>query len=81
MLGENEYLVGDSFTVADLTAASLFYPLVLPPEGPLPADQKPAKGMERFRKPLEERRGFKWVAETFRRHRKPAEPIAAEGMR
>jgi glutathione S-transferase len=76
-LGEGEYLVGDSFTVADLTAASLFYPLVLPPEGPLPADQKPARGMERFRKPLEERRGFKWVAEMFRRHRKPAKQAAA----
>lgn len=76
-LGEGEYLVGDSFTVADLTAASLFYPLVLPPEGPLPADQKPARGMERFRKPLEERRGFKWVAEMFHRHRKPAKQAAA----
>ena len=32
-LGSNEYLVGDSFSVADLTAASLFYPLVLPDRG------------------------------------------------
>ena len=76
-LGAGEYLVGDSFTVADLTAASLFYPLVLPPEGPLPADQEPARGMERFRKPLKDRRGFKWVAEMFRRHRKPAKQAAA----
>ena len=35
-LGEGEYLVGDAFTVADLTAASLFYPLVLPEEVPPP---------------------------------------------
>ncbi len=27
-----DYLVGDSFTVADLTAAALFYPSVLPPK-------------------------------------------------
>jgi len=35
-----EYLVGDRFSVADLTAAALFYPLVNPPEGPqvLPGD-------------------------------------------
>src|SRR2546423_629963 len=33
-LGSNEYLVGECFSVADLTAAALFYPLVLPPEGP-----------------------------------------------
>ena len=31
-LGAGEYLVGDCFTVADLTAAALFYPLVLPPD-------------------------------------------------
>jgi glutathione S-transferase len=71
-LGGNEYLVDGSFTVADLTAASLFYPLVLPEEGPLPADEPPPKGLERFREPLKERHGFKWVAEMFRRHRRHA---------
>ncbi len=75
-LGSNEYLVGDSFSVADLTAASLFYPLVLPEEGPLPTDQEPPEGMKSFRAPLEERPGFKWVEEMFRRHRKPAKVAA-----
>jgi len=76
-LGEDEYLVGDSFSVADLTAASLFYPLVVPEEGPLPADEPAPEGLERFRAPLEERRGFKWVEQTFRRHRRPAKVAAA----
>ena len=71
-LGDGDHLVGDSFTVADLTAAALFYPLVLPEEGPLPTDEPPPQGMERFRASLKERRGFKWVEETFRRHRKRA---------
>ncbi|HEX5375114.1 MAG TPA: glutathione S-transferase family protein [Solirubrobacterales bacterium] len=71
-LGPGEYLAGDSFTVADLTAAALFYPLVLPEEGPLPTDEPPPEGLERFRAPLKERRGFEWVEETYRRHRKPA---------
>jgi glutathione S-transferase len=75
-LGDNEYLVGDNFTVADLTAASLFYPLVRPEEGPVPTDEPAPKGMERFRAPLKERRGFKWVAEMFRRHRKPGQLAA-----
>ncbi len=75
-LGSGDYLVGDSFSVADLTAASLFYPLVLPAEGPLPPDQKPAAGIERFRAPLKERRAYRWVEETFRRHRNPT-PVAA----
>lgn len=76
-LGDGEYLVGETFTVADLTAASLFYPLVVPPEGPLPADQPAAAGLERFRETVRERRGFEWVAETFRRHRRPAAFAAA----
>jgi glutathione S-transferase len=70
-LGDGEYLVGANFGVADLTAASLFYPLVRPPEGPMPPDEPAARGFEAFREPLRERRGFKWVAEMFRRHRKP----------
>lgn len=76
-LGDGEYLVGDGFSVADLTAASLFYPLVRPPEGPLDPGEPGAKGFEEFRAPLRERRGFEWVAEMFRRHRKPARAGAA----
>lgn len=65
-----EYLAGDRFSVADLTAAALFYPLVNPPEAPqvLPAGATP--GFEAFRAPLEDRPGYKWVAETFRKHRR-----------
>jgi glutathione S-transferase len=79
-LGEDDYLVGDAFSVADLTAAALFYPLVLPEEGPLPADESPPQGMERFRAPLKERRGYKWIEETFRRHRKRARRTAAAAV-
>ena len=38
-IGPSGYLVGDGFTVADLTAAALLFPLVRPPEvagGPPP---------------------------------------------
>jgi glutathione S-transferase len=66
-----DYLVGDSFTVADLTAASLFYPLVDPPEGPKVLPDAP-EAIERFRAPLADRRGYRWVAEMFARHRHPA---------
>jgi glutathione S-transferase len=71
-LGERDYLVGGRFTVADLTAAALFYPLVLPPEGPLRI-QTPA-GFGELRDSLADRRGYRWVQEMFARHRRHREP-------
>jgi glutathione S-transferase len=68
--GDGEFLVGDQLSVADITAASLFYPVVVPPEGPLNPDLPRAPAFERFRQSLENRRGFKWVEETFRKHRR-----------
>lgn len=67
--GSGEFLVGESLSVADITAASLFYPVVVPPEGPLRADLPRPPALERFRQSLSDRRGYKWVQETFRRHR------------
>ncbi|HEY7950664.1 MAG TPA: glutathione S-transferase family protein [Solirubrobacterales bacterium] len=71
-LGSGQYLAGERFSVADLTAAALFFPLVVPEEGPLPTDESGPQGLERFRAPLQERRGYRWVEEMYRRHRKPA---------
>ena len=67
--GNGEFLVGDSLSVADVTAASLFYPLVVPPEGPLSADLPTPPALDRFRESLSDRRGYRWVEDTFRRHR------------
>jgi glutathione S-transferase len=69
-LGGRDYLVGDRFSVADLTAAALLYPLVLPPEAPRVL-VRPPKGLEEFSSGLTERPGYRWVAEMFRRHRRP----------
>ncbi|HEY4778553.1 MAG TPA: glutathione S-transferase family protein [Solirubrobacterales bacterium] len=70
--GGGEFLVGESFSVADLTAASLFYPVVDPDEGPLPAGTPSPPALEGFRDEIRERPGYIWVEETFRRHRHPA---------
>ena len=67
--GEGEFLAGDSLSVADITAASLFYPVVMPPEGPLDPSLPRPPAFDRFRQSLSDRRGFKWVEETFRKHR------------
>lgn len=62
------YLVGDSFSVADLTAAALFYPLVNPPNGPaMVKDFPPA--LEEFFAPLRSRPAFEYVGRMYREHR------------
>lgn len=75
-LDGGDYLVGDGFTVADLTAASLLYPLVLPPQAPGVFQDLPAP-LEAFRASLRERPGYHWVQEMFRRHRQPEGARAA----
>jgi glutathione S-transferase len=66
-LGEGKYLFGHGFSVADLTAASLLYPIVLPPEAPrlpsAPASARP------FVDELRARPFWGWVERTFARHR------------
>lgn len=73
-LDGGDYLVGDRFSVADLTAASLFYPLALPPEFPYvaPRWEDLPQGARDFLGDLRERPGARWVAEMYRRHRLPA---------
>jgi len=66
-----DYLADGRFTVADLTAASLLYPVVLPPQAPAAIDQMP-EPYERFRASVRDRPGYRWVQEIFRRHRHPA---------
>lgn len=63
------YLVGDRFSVADLTAAALVFQLVRSPEAPylLPPPSPPA--VERFRAEASGRRAFEWVKDIYRRHR------------
>jgi glutathione S-transferase len=67
--GGGEFLVGDGLSVADITAASLFYPVVVPPEGPLDPNLPRPPAFDRFRQSLSDRPGYRWVEETFRRHR------------
>ena len=78
-VGPSGYLVGESFTVADLTAASILAVLVVPPEFPyikLHPDERTAES-RRFRDSLKERPGFKWVEDTYARHRGTSAEVAA----
>jgi glutathione S-transferase len=80
-VGPSGYLVGESFTVADLTAASILAIIVMPPEFPyikLHPDDRTAE-FRRFRDSLKERPGFRWVEDMYARHRGvSAEVMAAQ---
>ena len=77
-LGGGEHLVGGSFGVADLTAAALFSPLVSPPgySYPLPDPWPPP--WQQFRESLAGRDGYRWVEETYRRHRGDSAAVAED---
>ena len=62
------YLVGDRFTVADLTAAALLSPLTNPPEYPYP---QPAAitAVRELREEYGPRPGIAWALDMYRRHR------------
>ena len=67
-LDGGDYLVGGSFTVADLTAASLLYSLVMPPQ----IAWRPSRLLRAWLTFLERHGGrpsLEWVSEMYRRHR------------
>jgi glutathione S-transferase len=70
------YLVGDGFSVADLTAASLFSPLVQPPEFPYQPTRPPPEALMAFRASFERHRAFQWVLDMYHRHRGTSAEIA-----
>lgn len=75
------YLVGERFTVADLTAAAMFGPLVGPEEGPVATGQQMPRAFEEFRESQSERSGFRWVEDTFRKHRRGVGSPSASASR
>jgi len=75
-LGPSGHLVGDAFNVADLTAAALLSPIVLPPEFPYPPPEPRPRHFVALRASLEGHPAFRWVLETYRRHRGTSAAIA-----
>ena len=64
--GGREHLVGEQFTIADLTAASLLYPIAWPPEFPY---ELPARASSEFLDSLQNHPAVAWISETWRRYR------------
>jgi glutathione S-transferase len=71
------YLVGDRFSVADLTAAALLSPLVMPPEFPYAFPSSLPEPVARYREAKAHHPAFAWTLEMYRRHRgRSAEVVA-----
>ena len=63
------YLVGDAFSVADLTAAALLSPVLMPAEFPYPLVTPLPPSAARYRASLETHPAFQWAAGIYRKHR------------
>jgi glutathione S-transferase len=63
------YLVGDAFTVADLTAAALLSPALQPPEIQYPLRVALPPYLEEYRAAVLQHPALQWVAEIYRLHR------------
>lgn len=75
-LGPSGYLAGDAFSVADLTAAALFYPVVRPANFPYPSVQEPPPEGREWLDSLARRAGGRWVADIYARHRSGPVPAS-----
>jgi glutathione S-transferase len=63
------YLVGDAFSVADLTAAALLSPLVRPAEFPYRIPGPIPTAAASFRASVANRPAYRWAEAMYRRHR------------
>ena len=71
------YLVGDGFTVADLTLAALLAPLVAPEQFPYPQPQRGHPRLAPVREALEAAGLTEWAHEMYARHRGRSAEVGA----
>jgi glutathione S-transferase len=77
-LHPNGYLVGEGFTVADLTVAALLSPVVAPVEFPYPQPQRDHPRLSDLRRMLDERGALEWTRWMYAHHRPRSMEIEAE---
>ncbi len=72
------YLVGDGFTVADLTLAALMAPPVAPEQFPYPQPQRGHSTFAELRGVIDEERLLDWTRSMYARHRGTSAEVAVE---
>jgi glutathione S-transferase len=73
------YLVGDDFTVADLTAAALVAPAIAPEQFPYPQPQRGHPLFAELREALAKAGFLDWAKEIYVRHRGQSAEVSARG--
>src|SRR4051794_38093484 len=73
---DGAYLVGDTFTVADLTLAALVSPAVAPEQFPYPQPQRSHPAFARLRRALDESGIGEWTRAMYSRHRGRSAEVA-----
>jgi glutathione S-transferase len=79
-LGGGDYLVGETFTVADLTAAGLIAPLVAPEQFPYPQPQRGHPRLSPLREALARAGMLEWTQMIYARHRGQSAEICRIGQ-
>jgi glutathione S-transferase len=77
-IGSSGYLVGDDFTIADLTAAAVMTAIVRPPEFPYPLPEPRPEAFVPQRNEGTAHEAFRWVETIYRRHRGSSYEIVAQ---
>lgn len=75
-LGPSGYLVGDGFTVADLTVAALLAPVVAPQQFPYPQPQRDHPRFADLRRMIGDWGALEWAQSIYARHRPRSIEIA-----
>jgi len=70
------YLAGDAFSVADLTAAALFAPLVIPSELQYRLPEPLPSVLVGYQRTLGGHPAYRWVTDMYRRHRGTSAEVA-----
>jgi glutathione S-transferase len=78
-IGPSGYLVGDRFTIADLTAAALTTPFLRPPGRQYLPPQEPPEPLRSFARELAARPAGEWVFDVYRRHRGTSADVTKRG--
>ena len=68
-VGPSGYIIGDTFSIADLCVASIMAALVSPPEFPYPLPKPEPSELTELRNSMSNHAGFQWVREIYRKHR------------